>query len=92
MIIFKRIKNLSEKEHQEKDYLLNSYQSDVYKNLFIDIGYCKFLYGKDLKTECRFFYILFNIDRYEYIELFKGLYDKEKDLFYVMDKEIEEHI
>ena len=75
MIIFKRIKNLTEKEYQEKSYILDSYKNDFYKNLFIDIGYCKFLYEKSLIAEYKEFYVLFNIDKYEYIELFKGLYD-----------------
>lgn len=93
ILITKRIKNLTKKEHQENAYLLDDYKKQAYGNLFFivdTVNSNNLKIDKILKFEQ--FYILFNIDKYEYIELFKGFYLEKEDLFFITEEEFEKHI
>ncbi len=93
IIITKRIKNLTKKEKQENAYLLDDYKKRPYENLFFIINSVN---SNNLKIDkilkFKQFYILFNIDKYEYIELFKGFYLEKDDLFFITEEEFEKYI
>lgn len=93
IIITKRIKNLTKKEKQENAYLLDDYKKLAYENLFFIVDSVN---SNNLKIDkilkFKQFYILFNIDKYEYIELFKGFYLEKDDLFFITEEELEKHI